>query len=468
MTRTTKGRSTTGKLACAALLGLFLLMAGTAHAGKERDDTLLPLVPIDGQGQQPQPEPTAEDENGQTTISSPTSLPSEMVEDVGAEGSDAGGKYDTDEIALLNLPEMVFMLTLKASDGVEYHDVLIKELMEVFLTDFVSNNAILRKSFERLELETTVIEKASSNANDGNKLLVVKSSGYAVYDDSDSNYELSSRPTQAEVARTIETYFRFWGPQDLQKDLISAGGLPVVDLAVTIDGRTVSETNDGSGSTSIGAAVGNNPSDQSNVNTRGIIVAVAVVGAFVVAAFGIWLYMFCRKRAPACSSAVSQKSLEALENGAVDNTTTDIDNDSPRTGKSTILSLTPRIIRRKRSGSPGDEANKCSPLSDSDIGDGDDQLSYCGVHSVAEDSLFTSTASLFQYDASRLDHVLSSARHGGYNSAAYNVADNDGSEGEAVDENDKEMDIAVLGIADSDTYDEEEPPHPEDEKDARG
>lgn len=366
---------------------------------------------------------------------------------------------DAAAVAALDLPEMEFQIGLSATASPASVAILDKDFVgrqvDAFLESFVSSNAALSgvgsggggSSFRGVDLDTKVIDLSDTAG-----LVVAKTSGEILYSTSSSSSSGSEHPTQDDVRRTVMTYFSFWGAEDMFRHLM-ASGMPITKVVVRVDGEVVSQSAlppsefKGTGAVAAAGEGRQSPPSSSSSNQQGIVIAICVVAAAVMLlALGLcWYCRLTHRGSRTTFSPAAQKNVLSLD------TSDDMGGGgeaTPRTGKT---ASTPgggggggaddhqqQQRKKKRGGRfamlgrnrrSGSEANSrgsgSSGKGGSDGADhhqdhrdgnydnnNDEQQSYCGVASLAEDSIFTSDnrSCLFHYDASRLDHVISSAR----------------------------------------------------------
>jgi hypothetical protein len=283
--------------------------------------------------------------------------------------------------------ELIFADTQARSASVDEDS--LHAALEAFLGNFLSQNSAYRETFVQLRLKTELTSFE-------NEVARVSCNGQAVFSEAVDD-----------LTKMILTYFSFWGVQDLQEYLYEAGYL-VKDVVVVINGEEVQ--------------VQASPDDQANAatetktqappsdNRQIIVIAVVATIAALLIAGSLWIVFKRRSR----TDEALNKHMEMSSHGSGGTN----ESFSPRHSNGEAQHEL-RIIGSVSAGStPAASPNRSGALSPTFSGD--DIRSYSGVLSV-EDSLFTTTNDgefpvkqhsprAFQYDPSRLDHVISSAK----------------------------------------------------------
>jgi hypothetical protein len=252
----------------------------------------------------------------------------------------------------------------------------LKLLLTAFFTNALRRHGNFKNSFESVELDTDPTFDAETGQ------VTVNVTGNAMYQGADI-------PTEDELEEILLTYFSFFGTEDLNAFLSDSYPEKVVSgLALEIGTTKLESSNKDTGDENT------NDGDDPNV---GLIVGVLVgaIAAFVLAGVSL------RYR--------SKVLKEPIERGLVlddENTTVNPPATPPRVG------VTPRRMfhnSQPREMSPPPPMTPHSAMSSEQ-----DARSLSGMVSL-EESLFTTDESYaqrtsFQYDASRLDQVISSAK----------------------------------------------------------
>jgi hypothetical protein len=250
-------------------------------------------------------------------------------------------------------------------------------LLTAFFTNALQRHGNFKNSFKSLELDTDPMYDAETGQVTANV------TGNAMYQGAEI-------PTEEELEEILLTYFSFFGTEDLASFLEdSYPDMVVSGLALEIGTTRLESTN----------------IDTGNANTKGdddpnigLIVGVMVGALAAVVLAGVSLRY--RKKI----------FKEPLERGLVlddENTTVNPTNTPPRIGVSPRSMFNSSQPREKSPPPP------MTPQSDM-MGSEQDARSLSGMISC-EESLFTTDESYaqrtsFQYDASRLDQVISSAK----------------------------------------------------------
>jgi hypothetical protein len=249
-------------------------------------------------------------------------------------------------------------------------------LLTAFFTNALRRHGNFKNSFESVELDTDPTYDAETGQ------VTVNVTGNAMYQGADI-------PTEEELEEILLTYFSFFGTQDLDTFLSdSYPDLVVSGLALEIGTTKLESSNKDTGNEN------NDDGDDPNV---GLIVGILVGALAAIVLAGVSL----RYR--------NRVLKEPLERGLVlddENTTVNPPNTPPRVG------VSPRRMfhnSQPREISPPPPMTPHSAMS-SEV----DARSLSGMISL-EESLFTTDESYaqrtsFQYDASRLDQVISSAK----------------------------------------------------------
>lgn len=295
--------------------------------------------------------------------SSPTVLPTTLIP------TQPPTELPSPYLTWLAIPKLE--LTLAFAPGTNVMESVLNQILEDFFFSFLSTTAPNRNHLDSVVLQTTL----NYSLGTGVGLSVTEGS---------ASYVATNRPGEEDWNTTITTYFAYWGEQDLKKQLYNAG-LPVQSMVIRLDGATVASSTDTNN---------DNDADTSSSSSDSalliIIVAVVLVVVFLSLGFLVW-YWFIRRRQPD----------KSLYSGGSDADT----NHSPLRAmlQNPDEALSPLPI---------------SPRAMSPSLSSDDMRSFSGLVSLEDESLFTnpmtdlvrSPPSNFQYDPSRLDSVISSAK----------------------------------------------------------
>jgi hypothetical protein len=249
-------------------------------------------------------------------------------------------------------------------------------LLTAFFTNALRRHGNFKKSFESVDLDTD----PSLNAETGQ--VTVDVTGTAMYRGAEI-------PTEEELEDILLTYFSFFGTEDLDTFLIdSYPDMMVSGLALEIGSTLLESSNRDAGN--------QNTKDDDDPNV-GLIVGVVVGALAAVVLAGVSL----RYR--------DKLSAQPLERGLV----LDDENTTVNPGTPPRIGVSPRRMfnnPQQREISPPPPMTPQSDMMSSE----QDARSLSGMESM-EESLFTTDESYaqhtsFQYDASRLDQVISSAK----------------------------------------------------------
>jgi hypothetical protein len=250
-------------------------------------------------------------------------------------------------------------------------------LLTAFFTNALQRHGNFKNSFKSLELDTDPIYNAETGQ------VTVNVTGNAMYQGAEI-------PTEEELEEILLTYFSFFGTEDLDTFLKdSYPDMEVSGLALEIGTSKLESPNRDTGNA--------NTKDDDDPNI-GLIVGVVVGALAAVVLAGVSL----RYR--------NKIFKEPVERGLVlddENTTVNPPNTPPRIG------VSPRGMFHNSQHREISPPPPMTPQSDM-MGSEQDARSLSGMISL-EESLFTTDESYaqrtsFQYDASRLDQVISSAK----------------------------------------------------------
>jgi hypothetical protein len=322
---------------------------------------------------------------------------------------------------------------------------ILDAALEDFLQTFLERSH--RDTLQRVQLVTSVDSYQSTTG----VAHVTASDGTATFK--------GEQVQQTDLADTIATYLSFWGVQDLISALHDHAGLNVLALNVTLDGVPVQpqvqvvNTGDGTttsnGNTGGSDGTGDSGTSESSSSSMSkskdnstLIVVIAVLGTLAVLLLAGTLWIVLKRRNSRAQLQVNKRlggGMDSLDGyvrrgGNEDDDDTQSYSPRPSSGRGS-----PSRFRILGTASAGSKSNLSTPnASPSRLSRAmsDDFRSLSGVVSV-EESIFTSadagggtgtgrsvggdvvvvretsacsSNSYLQYDPSRLDHVISSAR----------------------------------------------------------
>lgn len=245
---------------------------------------------------------------------------------------------------------------------------LLRKAVDSFLVQFITTT-ISRKSFDSLNANV-LMQSDSEFLITGEVLFVAR-----------------VPPSEEFLKEKLITYFTFWGIRDLKSHLDSAGlSVANAKIDITVAGERVLDggNNDNADVPSDTSKDEGSSSFEKSIVIGTIIAVVALVGAMIFAAYKWRGYS-------ASSSTPSNGSRHATLG-------------SPGRQEQPLVSSS--------KSAPAKE----SPVEEFVIDDLQSQSGMSGLHSMADDSLFYDAvkdrgpSSTVQYDASRLDQVISSAK----------------------------------------------------------
>jgi hypothetical protein len=325
---------------------------------------------------------------------------------------------------------------------------VVDAALEDFLQTFLERSH--RDTLQRVQLSTTVdsYQPATGVAH------VTASDGTATFQ--------GEQVQQTDLADTIATYLSFWGVQDLITAMHDHAGLNVLALNVTLDGVPVQpqvqvvNTGDGTTTTSnggsntgggegAGGGSGTSGSSSSSSESKSkdnstLIVVIAVLGTLAVLLLAGTLWIVLKRRNSRAQLQVNKRLGGGMDSLDGDDRRVYGDDDdtqsfSPRPSSGRGSPSRFRILGTASAGSKSNLSTPNASPSRLSRAMSDDFRSLSGVVSV-EESIFTSadagggtgtgrsvggdvvvvretsacSNSYLQYDPSRLDHVISSAR----------------------------------------------------------
>jgi len=265
-------------------------------------------------------------------------------------------------------------------------------LLTAFFTNVLQRQGNFRKAFQDIDLETL------STFSDASGEVDVDLSGMAVF-------QGAQVPSEEELKEVLVTYFSFFGTEDMENFLQdNYSDKQVSGLTLDIDGTQLAGTTE-------------TPEPEDDDTNAGLIAGL-VVGCCAVALIGAGLLIkhkggMSKNRA----AKIPMDEVSALDDDVGRKST----NSPPRLG------VSPRRMFTLASGSSPAERKDAppplSPAAPSDMMSSEqDQRSLSGMSGMIslEESLFTTDAEsyvrprggpgVFEYDASRLDQVISSAK----------------------------------------------------------